>query len=282
MPRWGKRRLRISKLRFKRLSLKKRRLIFFSLLISFFLFFQTFLYIEKNLEPILVSIAQARVKQIATNAVNDAISKKIAQNTNFKDLIEFDYDNNGIIRAATFNYSEYARIVGEATARVELTLNELEKLKERIKLGAAFESELLADIGPEIPISIVPIGSVEVMPRLYFQDAGINGVIMIVLMDIKAEVQVVIPFVTEPTVIKTSIPIAQSTIFGEVPQFYYDGKGTYYGTNPSSSPNVPPIQIVPNMSGTPYDNSQGVFDSLPSISEGLYPYPLPGVDEFQY
>lgn len=269
MARWGNRKIKI----------KKRRLIFISFLLFLFMAYQSFMYIERQLEPILMSIAQARVKQIATHAVNDAISKKIAQNTNFKDLIQFETDSEGKIRAAVFNYSEFARIVGEATARVEDTLKDLEKLEEHIKLGAVFNSELLSDYGPSIPISMVPVGSVQVTPRTTYQNAGINVVVMTVMMDIRAEVQVVIPFVTEAAVIQSSIPIAQSQIFGEVPQFYYDGRGTYYGSDPYGVPNVPPIQIVPAAPTVPGSSGIEVYpEAVPSSSSNSNA--LPGFEQF--
>lgn len=268
MARWGNRKVKI----------KKRRLVFISFLLFLLLSYQTFLYIERQLEPILMSIAQARVKQIATNAVNDAISKKIAQNTNFKDLIQFETDSEGKIRAAIFNYSEFARIVGEATARVEDTLKDLEKMEENIKLGAVFHSELLSDYGPSIPISMVPIGSVQVSPKTTYQNAGINVVVMTVVMDIRAEVQVVIPFVTEPAVIQSSVPIAQSQIFGEVPQFYYNGGG-YYSTSPYGVPSAPPIQIVPAAPTVPGSSEIEVYpEAVPSSSNNSNA--LPGFEQF--
>ncbi|OEF99389.1 sporulation protein YunB [Vulcanibacillus modesticaldus] len=267
MPRWGRRTVRF----------QKKRLVIMSLLLLMLIIFQSFLYIEKQLEPILMSIAQARVKQIATNAVNDAITKKIAQNTNFKDLIQFEMDNNGKIRAAIFNYSEFARIVGEATAKVENTLNELEKMVEPIKLGAVFNSELLADFGPELPITIIPIGSVQVNPKTIYHNAGINVVVMTVLMEIRAEVQVVIPFVTEPSVITSAIPIAQTQIFGDVPQFYYGGN--YYNQTPELQ-TAPPIQIIP---GTPVVPNDGQInptqDSIPSTYDYIEPI-FPGIEIF--
>lgn len=272
MPRWGTRKIKI-----KKSKAQKKKIFLISLIIFMLMSLQTFIFIEKNLKPILMSIAKARVKQIATNALNDAISKKIAQNNNFRDLIIFETDKDGNIKAAIFNYSEYARIVGEATAKVEFTLNELAKIEEEIPLGAVFNSEMLADLGPRIPVSLVPIGSVQVTPNTMYHNAGINAVIMTVTIDILAEVQVVIPFVTEPTVIKTSVPIAQTQIFGEVPQFYYDGKGTYYGQYPNSEnfsiPIVPGIQITPNN-----NQSQTTPESVPSSSFNINT--IPGLEEF--
>jgi len=246
---------------------QKRRLIFFTIIIIAALLFQSFLYVENQLEPILMSIAKERVNQIATSAVNDAISKKIAQNTNFKDLIQFETDEQGKIRAALFNYSEFARIVGESTARVEDTINELDKIVEPIKLGAAINSELLADYGPTIPVTVVPIGHVEVNPKTTYQNAGINVVVMTVVIEIKATVQVVIPFVQEAAVISSEFPIAQTQIFGEVPQFFYDGGG-----------GSPPIQIVPDAVNIPGSTQPQQPDATPSSTIPIEP--LPGFEPF--
>ncbi len=266
MARWGQ----------KKININKKNRMFSYIVIFISIVFFTFAYVESQLEPILMNIAKARVKQITTNAVNDAISIKIARNTNFEDLIQFELDNNGNVRAAIFNYSEFARIVGEATTQIEDTLNDLEKLEESIKLGVVLNSDILANMGPSIPISVIPVGSVQVSPRAEYQNAGINVVIMTVMIDIRTEIQVVIPFVTELTVINYSIPIVQSQVFGDVPQFYYDGKGTYYGDTNGSG--TLPIQIYPE---TIIPNSEQIeIESEPVSSSSINTQPVLGLEEF--
>ncbi|WP_339061179.1 sporulation protein YunB [Tepidibacillus marianensis] len=264
MARWGRKR---RKFKIPRLNIRfqKKTITFFSILVFLGLVIQSFYYIEHQLQPILMRIAQARVKQIANKAVNDAISKKIAQNTNFKDLIQFELDDQGKIRAALFNYGEFARIVGETTARVEDTLSNLDKIVEPIKLGAAFNSEIFADMGPSIPITIVPIGHAEVIPKTTYQNAGINVVVMTVVIEIKAEVEVVIPFSQEPYTITSQVPIAQTQIFGDVPQFYYDNSGNFTGTDQNKTQNVPPIQVVPQTPTLP-NNTTPNTESIPSTN----------------
>jgi len=264
MARWGKRRrkVRIPSFNFR---LQKKTIIYFSILVFLGLMIQSFYYIEHQLQPILMRIAQTRVEQIANRAVNDAITKKIAQNTDFKDLVQFEMDDQGKIRAALFNYAEFARIVGETTARVEDTISNLDKVVEPIKLGAAFNSAIFADVGPSIPITIVPIGHAEVIPKTTYQNAGINVVVMTVVIEIKAQVEVVIPFTQEPYSITSQVPIAQTQIFGEVPQFYYDNSGNFTGTDSSKTQNVPPIQVVPQTPTLP-NNTTPNTKSIPSIN----------------
>ena len=272
MSRWGR----------KKVNLRKRRIIFFSFLIMMLLFLQGFIVFENRLQPILMSVAKARVKQIATNAVNDAISKKIAQNSNFRDLIEFETDQQGKIRAAVFNSAEFARIVGETTERVENTMNDLNKIIEPIKFGAALNSELLADVGPTIPITIVPVGHVQVSPVPELQNVGINVVVMTVLLEIHAEVQVVIPFIQEPEVIVSRIPIAQTQIFGEVPQFYYNGSQiSPYGSGMQPVPIMPGTPVIPSNDSTNYPStpSSSIAPSIPTNSSSVAE-PIPGFETF--
>lgn len=235
MPQWGKKKLKKSKLKS----------VFIIVVIIFLLIYLLFLYVESNIEPILIDIATARTKQIATNSINESISKEIAKNTNFEDLIQYEHDNNGRISAVTFNYSEFAKIVGSSTKCIENTLNDLEKFQESIKVGAIIKSNILADIGPSIPITIIPIGSVQVSPRAEYQNAGINVVIMTVMIDVYTELQVVVPFSTEPTIIETSIPIVQAQVFGEVPQFYFEGQGMS-SNNDMNYSYIPPLQVINN------------------------------------
>ncbi|WCK53888.1 hypothetical protein PP175_21605 [Aneurinibacillus sp. Ricciae_BoGa-3] len=97
----------------------------FSIIIFIGLSLQTFYYVERNLAPVIKDIARIRTEQLATQAINDAINKKIAQSINFKALVDFQKDKNGNIQAATFNYNEYSRIVGEATITIDQYKKEL-------------------------------------------------------------------------------------------------------------------------------------------------------------
>ncbi|HJV44368.1 MAG TPA: sporulation protein YunB [Bacillota bacterium] len=219
-----------------------------ALVIFFAISLQTFIYIERQLQPIVLSIATTKVEQLAADAINDAVSKKIAEGSDFKDLVYFQKDGDGKIKAVLFNYNEQSRIVGEATARVSNALKELEAVPLVIPLGQALNSSIFAMLGPDIPITMVPMGAVQVdlIPEL--KEAGINMVHVNVYIDIRAKVQVVIPFTTKPTVIGSKIPITQGLFMGDVPDVYYKG-----GSNPQdNSPLMPPIQF----NGTQFNGNQ--------------------------
>ncbi|MCF6092393.1 sporulation protein YunB [Microaerobacter geothermalis] len=240
MARFGKR---------KKGPLSGKNVLFISLVIIVVISTQGFLYVEKNLQPTLMAIAKTKVKQYATKAINDAISKKIAMGTDFKELIEFRYDGNGKIVAAIYNYKEIARLQGETTARVQGVLDDLGKEIQPIPLGQALNSNILAQLGPEVPITLVPIGYAQVNVNIKTENAGINMVLWTVYVIIEAEVSVVIPFISEPATVSTQVPISYALVVGEVPQVYYDGNGNVTGTTGTSGTTgtqniAPPPSIV--------------------------------------
>jgi sporulation protein YunB len=232
-------RIRIGRKRLSFSRPSKKRLFLIAFLIFILLSIQSFIYVEKNLAPALMEIAKVRVKQIATQAINDAISKKIAQNANFKELIDVVMDEQGKVTMMMFNTMEYARIVGETTVRVQNTLHELQQEAQPIPLGVALESNILAMLGPDIPIELVPMGAAYVNLFTKVDEAGINMVLVTVYVRISAEVQIVIPFATENEVIATQIPISFAMVKGDVPDFFYNGNGNPMGNfNNDAEPKI--------------------------------------------
>ncbi|MBN6186706.1 sporulation protein YunB [Aneurinibacillus sp. BA2021] len=218
----------------------------FMFLISLFIFlgliFQTFYYVEKNIEPVLHEIARVRADQIATKAIHEAISKKLIKEVSFKDLVELKEDNQGRVQAALFNGNEYSRIVLDAIENVSHALNELEAMPQTLPIGQALHSNLLARMGPDLPLTLVPFGNVHVEMDIKMQEAGINMVLITVVMIVQTKVKIVIPFSTQPALVEAEYPISNALIVGNVPQFYYDGEGRPTG---SEVPGMTPPPIIP-------------------------------------
>src|SRR5690554_914806 len=73
----------------------KKRIILIVLFLLVFTSAQTFIYLERNLREPLMKVASIRVKQKATEAINTAITEKLAQGNNFGKLIDWKEDNSG-------------------------------------------------------------------------------------------------------------------------------------------------------------------------------------------
>nr|WP_244280847.1 sporulation protein YunB [Paenibacillus jilunlii] len=212
---------------------------------------------EKHLKPPILHLAQIRVKQIATESINKAITTQVADTGNAEALIDWKTDKEGKISGFMLNYKEHMRITSQAAEVIQSTLQELHNQTERIPLGQALGSSLIASFGPDVPIKIEPQGAVKVELNTRQKDAGINMILVEVYIHIVTEVAVIIPFDMEPQVVDTEIPVSYLMVVGDVPMYYYDNQGQPVGDNGSSAPGIaiPAPSVDENKAGTTVPDS---------------------------
>ncbi|WP_223299019.1 sporulation protein YunB [Paenibacillus darwinianus] len=201
---------------------------------------QTFVFIEKNLRPPLMTVATLRVKQIATESINEAISKQVAGESDYERLVEWKTNADGKISGFMLNYGEHMRITSETIETVQKTLGDIKQLPEYIPIGQALGSAIISSFGPRVPVRLEPIGAVKVDLNTRQTNAGINMILVEVFIRIRAEVAIIIPFDTKPETVQTEIPISYLLVVGDVPMYYYDNKGNPVG---GAAPNAPNIAV---------------------------------------
>jgi len=196
--------------------------------------FILFIVAEKRVEPTLMVIAQSKADQVAKLAITDAVTKRLTQQgVDFNEIVIMEKDEAGSIKAVNFNFKEYSRIVGETTARIQNRLKEFEQenVKTTIPLGLATKNVFLEHLGPDIPVSFVPIGAVKTRLETRLKQAGINMVLVTVYIYVEVDLRVIIPFATKQQTVTTEIPITEALIVGKVPNYLYN--------NPTGKPDVP-------------------------------------------
>lgn len=216
----------------------RKKVFFIVLVVTTFLTLQTFVMIEANLRDPLMDIAKMRIKQMATQAINTAITEQIAQETESHKLIEWMTDQSGKPTGFMLNHSEQMQIASDTVNVVQRTLNQLQRYPEHIPLGQAFNSTILASVGPEIPVKFVPAGATQVNLNTRQRDAGINMLLVEVYIDITVEVSIIIPFNTGSEIVNTEVPITYVLVVGDVPMYYFDNKGQPIGGNGMVAPNI--------------------------------------------
>lgn len=207
-----------------RRGLKKRYVAFIVIILISVLSVQGFWIVERNLEPALKQIASTYVKQLATLAINDAISKKISEEMDENEhLHRIERREDGDIDLISFDQARQARIVHLVTQRANQILIELSKEPIPLPLGQALDSNILAQLGPDIPITLVPIGQAKADIYIELQEAGINTVAVVAMLVIEADVRIVIPFSSDEAVVRTELPVSVDILPGRVPDYYFHG-----------------------------------------------------------
>lgn len=247
-----------------RRPLSRRKIWFIALIIFFVAVFQFINYVERHMREPIMHLAKIRVKQIATESINEAITSQVANEQQVGNLIDWKTDDVGKITGFMLNYSAHMRITSDTIQTVRTTLDEVSRLSEHIPLGQALGSPILASFGPGIPIKIEPKGDVKVDLNTRRQDAGINNILVEVYLRVRTELAVVVPFDMEPQSVETEIPVSYLLVVGDVPMYYYDSKG-----NPVGDQGGAPSIALPSASGDQQGAAkQGVPEAEPTVPDG--------------
>ncbi|MBJ9991415.1 MULTISPECIES: sporulation protein YunB [Paenibacillus] len=216
----------------------RRRVWLIGALVFLILMLQGFAYVENHLKPPIMYLAKIRMKQIATDAINEAVAAQVAEGENADDLIDWKMDTSGKVSGFMLNYAEHMKITSSTFKVVQSTLEDKHKLAESIPLGQALGSPIIASFGPNIPIRVEPQGAVKVDLKTREKDAGINMVLVEIYIHVTVEVGVVVPFDMEPEIVDTEIPVSYLMVVGNVPMYYYDSKGTPVGESGAAAPSI--------------------------------------------
>ena len=94
-----------------------------------------------------------------------------------------------------------------------------------ISLGSATGNSLLANIGPKIPLNLSVIGNVQTDIHSKVSNYGLNNALIEVFVDVQIQMVIQMPFLSEKTKIKKTIPLTMEMIQGDIPNYYLDGEG---------------------------------------------------------
>ena len=186
----------------------------------------------RNLTPLLVAMSEARAKQLAVEAINQAVDEVMDENLSYDALVTAIPDENGQIAmlvANTMKMNDLASAAALAAAgwlasaaalAAQRNLGELEDQGVELPLGSALGISLFSGMGPDIRVSVVPVGSVTTRFVTKFESAGINQTRHEISLEATTTMRIVIPTGTDTIQVTSTIPIAESIIVGTVPESY--------------------------------------------------------------
>lgn len=245
-------------MRFGRRSFSGRRSVWVMGLAVFGLFALAFYILDYNIRPVFVEIAKGMARRLATDAITQSLLRTVQENVDYSKLMTLHTDRNGRIIGATLNEREVLRLQTDVTTRVQAVVDHLSEQKIQVPIGQALNSSIFSAFGPMISVGMIPFGTAESEVEQTVKQAGINQTITEVDIKIQARIQIVAPFVREPVDIQTKVPVAYMVLAGDVPQYFFDGRGLPFyppgfgvlpGTSgPSGTSEVP---VAPAPSGPP-------------------------------
>lgn len=186
------------------------------------------LFVERNLRPVVLNMAEAKSIALATRLINEAMNEATDGRVNYEDLMNVICDAQGrvsMVQANTVRMNDVSTAVVNAA---EAQLDSMSTEAVGIPLGSALGSQVLAASGPVIPVQVVPIGGVQTEFHTEFETSGINQTRHKIYMTVTAWIRVVIPTQAREVEVSNNLLLAESIIVGDVPN-------SFVGYNPDGN-----------------------------------------------
>lgn len=221
-----------------RRRLKRKQIWIIVVLLFVFAMIQTFVFFDKQLKGPLLFLAQVRIKQMATEAINTAITQEIAETADADKMIQWKMGQDGKVTGFLIDYKEQMKLTSRTVRIVEQVLKQKEDVPEHIPIGHALNSPLLSSFGPSVSVSFHPASAVQAEVDTRQTETAINMLLVEVFIRIRTEIAVVIPFDQAPQTLETEIPLSYALVVGNVPMYYYDSKGNPVGQSAGNAPSI--------------------------------------------
>lgn len=199
----------------------------------------TAMIVEWRVSPVMRAWAETRAVSLATRAISLAIEETMAISISTTEMSTVISDDQGQIQAIQYNTGEINRVTATATHKVLQFLSNLGEESFPIPIGQILGLDFLAAWGPQIPVRVIPTGSVMTTPISSFHAAGINQTIHRIYLNVEVEMRIVVPITAIVLPVSTRFPIVEEIIIGSVPSWYFapggivGGFDTILGEEPS-------------------------------------------------
>ena len=173
---------------------------------------------ERNFKPLVFSLAEARSAAMASQVLYGALAEATQDGVAYEELMTVHMDERGQVALLSANTMKMNRLADKAGDAALRRLGNMSSERVSVPLGAALGMTIFAGSGPDIPVSIVPIGSVATEFATEFEACGINQTRHKVYLQLTASIRIVIPTGAKTTQVSANMLVAESIIVGGVPE----------------------------------------------------------------
>lgn len=196
----------------------RRRRFFRRLVLGLGLLLACLLALELNFRPLVLSLAEARSAALASQVLLSAMAESMGDGVAYDDLMNVRMDHNGQVALLSANTVRMNLLADRAGSAALRQLGSMGGERVSVPLGAALGLSLFAGSGPDIPVSIVPVGSVRTEFATEFESCGINQTRHKVYLQLTASIRIVIPTGAKTANVTANMLVTESIIVGSVPE----------------------------------------------------------------
>lgn len=180
------------------------------------------LALERNLRPVAKTVAKIKSREVCVNVMQAAVRDLLeTQPQLFDELFSITQDNIGHVTGAVCNPAELAIVQNTLEGAVSEALQNSRLLKFPVPMGTLSGMQLLAGLGPGVPVRAVPLSAVQSRVETQLTSGGVNQTVLEVDVVLSVEMSTLLAGSETHETVESRIRAAQVMVVGEVPQFYH-------------------------------------------------------------
>ena len=209
-----------------------------SLIIIFILVITLIIFLNKKIMPIYLNYAEGEIESLATTVINKSITSSLTTEFDSNNLFIIKNDSSGTT-LVDFDPVIINKVMSDIADIVYDNLKDIsKKRKELLKKynidssifyvpsGIIFDSVVLNNLGPRIPINMELVSSVNPNIETRVSEYGINNSLIEVFIKVRASIKMYLPTASKTIKVEVVVPVAIKLIQGKVPEYYFGTKKT--------------------------------------------------------
>ncbi len=203
---------------------RKRKKEFFKILLAVFLCAVLLIIVilgDKRVRKILDDYSTSNAQNILINAANEAITELFEEETiTYGDMVKLSRDETGKVTSLEIGIEKLNLIRSKISVKINEKLSKRSDYLINIPIGTFLGYEFTVGRGPKIPFKMNLAGTVIADFESNFVDAGINQVLHQIIIKIKMNGKVLIPWYNTSFTSEITTIAAQTVIVGVTPENY--------------------------------------------------------------
>ena len=196
----------------------KRTISIFIILVSF-LVFLFFILANRMMMPAVVTIANQRSVVIINDAINNSLASTISHfGLESDDLFNKSIDDDGLLTSLYVDTILINQVAAQLAVDISNQLAVNESTPISLPLGMLTGVPMLANLGPNVSINVIPTGEARVDYATSFTQAGINQINFQVWLYIETSMRIVVPLQEEIMPVSRRVPLVNTVFPGTVPE----------------------------------------------------------------
>ncbi len=177
------------------------------------------IFIVKNVNPMIVSLSNEKIKELSNDAVANAVID-VMKNEGDVEYVKIERDKDGKIQSVDVDADYVGLLAQKITIEAQHRINDMGRDGIKIPIGSLSGITLFTGLGPDINVKVYLVGSTQTKIISVFSDAGINQTLHRLYLTVDGSVAVAVPGISSTVKTSSQVLISELIIVGDVPPTY--------------------------------------------------------------